>query len=285
MIVTGYNATIYTFDGAQYILYSAYRDLWRENIQLRKSIGDKDLLLVQMGDQLKEAASERWQMRLGSVSLKKCPTPQKKLLAALHEHGSNEPVRVDTLALSSGMSKRSIQYHLDEMESKRYISRRYDRNDLYIRLNPDIERSPITIEKMTPVVRKENWGGLREKKETELTCSNCSSPHVRGHRHDSYICDDCGHVGDDWMDIPNMPTILLPAVAAPPVQVQLPVLTIRPGEKDLTGLARPDDFCRRCGRPRRVCFANQEGTWWYTCSDEQAEQWRKAGPHEYTYRV
>lgn len=260
MIVTGINATIYTFSGSQYVLFSTYRDLYEENGMLRKSLGEKDTLLSQMGEQLREVTDERWHMRLDKINLKKCPTPQKKLLAALHEHGNNNPIRVDTLALATGMSRSTAQRHLDEMEAKRYLTRRYERNDLYIRLNPDIERSPTTIERLTSVERNPNWGGLREKKELEeLACSNCSSPHVRGHRHDSYICDDCGHVGDEWIDIPNMPTLRLPVVSlvAPgAVQISLPA-TPAPALATVLGrhprgIACPDCQAREHWRAERA---------------------------------
>ena len=139
-----------------------------------------------------------------------------------------------------------------------------------------------------------------------LQCEECGSEELFwdatpycmacGHRHEtikdipaSAITIDAEVIEiDSFVDEPTTPRL---AVVKPgenitrtitPAPVALPLLAIRPVAKDLRGLARPDDFCRRCGRLRRDCFENQEGTWWYTCTDEQAEQWRKAGPHEYS---
>lgn len=130
-----------------------------------------------------------------------------------------------------------------------------------------------------------------------LQCEQCGSEELFwdatpycmacGHRHEtikdipaSAITIDAEVIEvDSFLDEPTTPRV---NVVAAPVAEQLPMLTIRPVGKDLRGLARPDDFCRRCGRLRRDCFESMEGTWWYTCTDEQAEQWRKAGPHEYS---
>ena len=68
-----------------------------------------------------------------------------------------------------------------------------------------------------------------------------------------------------------------PAAVQVELQTPAPARTERAAwRKDVTGLDRPDAPCLKCGRPRRECFENMEGTWWFGCSDEMQRAYAKA---------
>lgn len=74
---------------------------------------------------------------------------------------------------------------------------------------------------------------------------------------------------DQFLD--EQPTAKL--IAIRPVAQQLPMVE-QPRPRSLP--ARPDEKCVKCGRLRRDCFENSEGTWWYSCTPDMWDAYEKS---------
>lgn len=127
-------------------------------------------------------------------------------------------------------------------------------------------------------------------------CEICGSKHLVYSA--TAVCLDCHHVHEPIINIPvdqivikgevveiieegdytdEGPTLILTAIR-PPVAQQLPMVE-PPRPRSLP--ARPDEKCIKCGRLRRDCFENSEGTWWYSCTPQMWDEYEKRkGPHQ-----
>lgn len=128
-----------------------------------------------------------------------------------------------------------------------------------------------------------------------IQCDKCGSTEIVWDA--TARCTGCGHVHEPYTDIPasmitiqaeiieeaedqmvqfenfldTQPTAKL--VAIRPVAQQLPMVE-QPRPRSLP--ARPDEKCTKCGRLRRDCFENSEGTWWYSCTPQMWDAYEKS---------
>lgn len=232
----------------------ARRELLKENIILRKENADLKGMLEDMGQQLQAAQHQQadftWHKRMDSVSFKRCSTPEKQILSALRDVQIAVPrtdkgdfqIHVKQVMTATGMCKNTVLKHMDTLETKGLLTRRYEgngksgqqhRDSLFVKVDDRVINNPNNIHRLVPVDRTEARGGLRVKKEPEeLFCPNCASPHTRGHRHETGICDDCGHSFDEWTEFPKEPEEV-PAPApivsiTPETYIQADFTTVQP---------------------------------------------------------
>lgn len=258
------------------------RALLKENIQLRKQLAEKEKLLEEMGQRLQAAETAQSELkfheRMEKVSVKRCNSTEKKILVALHTLQQQGPLLPGgfipkpsnkELAKLADMAERTVKTWLPKLEEKMLVQR----EGQTIKIDDRVEANPFAIHKIVPVERPENRGGKREKGPEELFCTNCGSPHVKGYRHDSYLCNDCGIYSDDRYEFPapapdveetpgpiEYMSSTLDSIMEPAVK-QVPVPKLPPF---------PDKPCAHCKRPQRVCWVwlvdEQEGTGWWDCS-------------------
>lgn len=261
-----------------------------ENAALRESNTRHEIINQELGqkvqtqaEQIARQAEENWHVNMEKVSFKRVNPAEKKILSAIYDLQKDIPSTIDgyhkitnkQLMDMTGFGLTAVKKHYASVEAKSLVFTRLGSGagtQRYVKMDPQIARTPFAIHKIVLVDHVETRGGAREEKPT---CFNCNSTRVRGHRHDMLMCDDCGQSWDNRSDIgqieqaideadtDEMPTVRLPIVKP---RFNLPVTPL-PATVSPAG---PDELCANCHRPRRLCWYPSRvvsGQWSASCQD------------------
>lgn len=218
-------------------------------------------------------------------------------------HGDRVPVEVWRIQENGASKKQVTTNFFNDMNAigafiyESVFRREANERESFVTATPNTP-FPETFDVMS-VDRKRRAKEAEEKRRNQfkdprqmLQCPECGSNHILWDA--TPRCENCHTVYPTVKDIPaenivieaeiieladdpflDEPTLKVPVVRAP-VMVQQELPPLPPAYKDLTDLARPNEPCLKCGRPRWECWENSEGSWWYSCSDELQRAYARA---------